>query len=62
MSTASANGPLPAVVLGGGLAGLAAARLLARHYPRVVVHERVLSGESLPTWYVYREGNWIPSD
>src|SRR5438552_1139535 len=30
----------PAVVLGGGIAGLAAARLLPRHYPRVVVLER----------------------
>src|SRR5438477_575317 len=39
MST-SANGPLAAVVLGGGLAGLAAARLLERHYPRVLVLER----------------------
>src|SRR5437867_13050602 len=40
MSTPSANAPLPAVVLGGGLAGLGAARLLARHFPRVVVLER----------------------
>src|SRR5262245_10807943 len=32
--------PLPAVVLGGGIAGLAAARLLRRHYERVVVLER----------------------
>src|SRR5947207_1955254 len=40
MSTPSANVPLPAVVLGGGLAGLAAARLLRRHFPRVVVLER----------------------
>jgi 2-polyprenyl-6-methoxyphenol hydroxylase-like FAD-dependent oxidoreductase len=31
---------LPAVVLGGGIAGLAAARLLVRHFPRVVVLER----------------------
>lgn len=30
----------PAVVLGGGVAGLAAARLLARHYERVLVLER----------------------
>jgi len=30
----------PAVVLGGGIAGLAAARLLTRHYARVVVLER----------------------
>jgi len=31
---------LPAVVLGGGIAGLAAARLLQRHYQRVIVLER----------------------
>src|SRR4030095_251444 len=30
----------PAVVLGGGVAGLATARLVARHFPRVVVLER----------------------
>jgi 2-polyprenyl-6-methoxyphenol hydroxylase-like FAD-dependent oxidoreductase len=35
----------PAVVLGGGVAGLAAARLLARHFPRVVVLERDLRSE-----------------
>src|SRR6266404_4852647 len=40
MSTTSPDSPLPAVVLGGGLAGLAAARLLRRHFPRVVVLER----------------------
>jgi 2-polyprenyl-6-methoxyphenol hydroxylase-like FAD-dependent oxidoreductase len=36
----SAAGALPAVIVGGGIAGLAAARLLARHYARVVVLER----------------------
>jgi 2-polyprenyl-6-methoxyphenol hydroxylase-like FAD-dependent oxidoreductase len=36
---------LPAVVLGGGIAGLAAARFLARHFPRVVVLERDLRPE-----------------
>src|SRR5205814_531198 len=40
MSTPPAESPLPAVVLGGGLAGLAAARLLRRHFPRVAVLER----------------------
>src|SRR5437867_1062364 len=40
MSSPRANGPLPAVVVGGGIAGLAAARLLARHFARVVVLER----------------------
>src|SRR5256712_11483627 len=40
MSTPPAESPLPAVVLGGGLGGLAAARLLRRHFPRVVVLER----------------------
>jgi 2-polyprenyl-6-methoxyphenol hydroxylase-like FAD-dependent oxidoreductase len=39
MST-PANGPLPAVVIGGGVAGLAAARLLTRHYAHVIVLER----------------------
>src|SRR5438046_7409370 len=40
MSTTPARSPLPAVVLGGGLAGLAAARLLRRHVPRGVALER----------------------
>lgn len=33
---------------------------LRRLFPRVIVRERVLSGES-PTWYVYRDGGWQPS-
>jgi len=30
-------------------------------YPRVVVRERSLSAERA-TWYVYREGSWVPSE
>jgi len=33
---------------------------LRKDYPRAVVHKRVLTGEP-DTWYVYREGRWIPS-
>jgi 2-polyprenyl-6-methoxyphenol hydroxylase-like FAD-dependent oxidoreductase len=40
VSRIRADGQLPAVVLGGGIAGLAAARFLARHYEKVVVLER----------------------
>ncbi|HLK12734.1 MAG TPA: NAD(P)-binding protein [Candidatus Binatia bacterium] len=40
MASLSAAGAAPAVILGGGVAGLAAARLLARHFPRVLVLER----------------------
>src|ERR1051326_1862755 len=56
MRPASDTELAPAVVLGGGLAGLAVARLLARHYPRVVVLERdrrpetVVLEEAFTTW------------
>jgi 2-polyprenyl-6-methoxyphenol hydroxylase-like FAD-dependent oxidoreductase len=40
MSRVAGNGTAPAVVVGGGVAGLAAARLVARHFARVVVLER----------------------
>ena len=42
---ASSGSVRAAVVLGGGGAGLAAARLLVRHFPRVVVLERDLRSE-----------------
>lgn len=35
--------------------------LLRERYPLVVVRERDLQAEA-PTWYVYREGRWIPSE
>lgn len=31
-------------------------------YPKVVVHARSLSGESNDTWYVYRDGAWVPPE
>jgi hypothetical protein len=33
-----------------------------KSYPRAVVRERDLSSEDQPTWYIYREGRWIPHD
>ncbi len=45
MSAPDQASPAPAVVLGGGIAGLATARLLSRHFPRVVVLERDVRGE-----------------
>jgi hypothetical protein len=37
-------------------------RALRVDYPGAVVHERSLSGERDPTWYVYRDGIWLPDD
>lgn len=37
-------------------------RLLRDRYPRALVRERELDGEQRPTWYVYREGTWVPSE
>jgi hypothetical protein len=31
-------------------------------YPLAVVRGSYLSGESRPTWYVYREGHWVQRD
>ena len=28
-------------------------------YPRAVVHARLLSGEPILVWYVYRDGYWV---
>ena len=30
-------------------------------YPHAVVRERILSGEQVASWYVYREGRWTQS-
>ena len=35
-------------------------RLHERH-PSAVVRPRELAGEPAETWYVYRDGRWIPS-
>jgi hypothetical protein len=33
-------------------------RVLRETHPRAVVRIRVLSGEPLQVWYVYRDGSW----
>jgi hypothetical protein len=30
-------------------------------YPNVAVRPRLLDGERVEIWYVYREGHWVPS-
>lgn len=50
-------------VVAGGVESASDLELALRdRYPLVVVRERALSGESFPTWYVYREGAWVSGD
>lgn len=35
---------------------------LRTRYPKAKVRERMLSSEPMRTWYVYREGTWVPND
>ena len=35
---------------------------LRRRYPKAGVRERTLSSEPIVTWYVYREGSWVPNE
>jgi len=37
-------------------------RALRTRYPTARVRERALSSEPIVTWYVYREGTWVPND
>jgi len=37
-------------------------RMLRTRYPKALVRERTLSSEPIVTWYVYREGTWVPND
>ena len=34
---------------------------LRSRFPNVRVRERSLSNESIVTWYIYKEGSWIPN-
>jgi hypothetical protein len=36
-------------------------RRLRTEYPNAAVHERLLSGETVVVWYVYRDGRWVGS-
>ncbi len=40
----------------------AAQERLRERYPRAVVRPRELAAETVPVWYVYREGRWTPGD
>ncbi len=55
MTTDRASGLGSAIVLGGGVAGLAAARLLSRHYSRVVVLERDVRRETASPEDAFRD-------
>lgn len=35
---------------------------LRERYPRAVIRPRDLDAETMPTWYVYREGHWTRGD
>jgi hypothetical protein len=35
---------------------------LREQHPRAVVRPRILSGEPIQIWYVYRDGYWVRSD
>jgi hypothetical protein len=48
-------------LLAGADTPMALEEQLRERYARTVVRERDLRGE-VPTWYVYREGTWIPSE
>ncbi|MCW5889027.1 MAG: FAD-dependent oxidoreductase [bacterium] len=55
MSVTTVSGGAPAVVLGGGVAGLAAARLVARHVSRVVVLERDVRSDAAEPELAFRD-------
>ncbi|HXG40517.1 MAG TPA: hypothetical protein VNJ28_06200 [Candidatus Limnocylindrales bacterium] len=35
---------------------------LRERYPLAGVRRRLLSGELISVWYVYRDGHWVPDD
>jgi hypothetical protein len=47
---------------GGALEPDAAQERLRERYPQAVVRRRELADETMPVWYVYREGRWVPGD
>jgi hypothetical protein len=46
----------------GALEPATAQERLRERYPRAVVRRRELADETIPVWYVYREGRWVPGD
>ena len=46
----------------GDLSAAELQRSLRATYPLATVREREISGELWSTWYVYREGMWVPNE
>jgi hypothetical protein len=44
---------------GGAAAPEELQRMLRSRFPRAIVHQRELSGEARPTWYVFRDGRAV---
>lgn len=51
-----------ALVRRDGATVVALERALRVRYPKARVHARNVSGEHDVTWYVYREGRWVPPE
>lgn len=47
---------------GGALEPAAAQERLRERYPQAVVRRRELADETIPVWYVYREGRWVAGE
>jgi hypothetical protein len=49
------------LVEGGARTPASLQRRLREQHPSAIVRPRELAGEPTETWYVYRDGRWVPS-